>query len=114
MKKEVMLKKLGELEELRRELLGQLSNMSNDEKIKALEAAQPMVRHGTPEMEAFLQAGYPNMTVEKAQMIIEERKKKPELWPYEKVEEAEAFLAAYEGNDIIVSTRQPWRSRPRA
>lgn len=115
MKKSEVLKKLGELEDLRRALLGQVANMSNDEKIKALEAAQPKVEPKTPEMEALLRAGYPNMTVKKAKAIIEERKKDPHSWPYEQQELAETFLAAYEGGKREpTSTRAPWRSRPRA
>lgn len=56
----------------------------------------PHIRPNTPEMERFLQAGYPGMTVEKAKTIIAERKASPLSWPYSEKEKAEAFLAAYE------------------
>jgi len=65
------------------------------------------VKPGTPEMEALLQAGYPDMSVAKAKLIIKERKERPELWPYEMLERAEAFLAAYEASPIAVSTDVP-------
>jgi len=61
----------------------------------------------TKEMEAYLQVGYPDMSVEKAKTIIKERKETPGLWPYEMLEKAEAFLAAWEGSPIVVSTKQP-------
>ena len=67
------------------------------------------IKPGTPEMEALLQAGYPDMSVEKAKRIIEERQKRPELWPYAMLERAEAFLAAYSAKPIAVSTRVPER-----
>lgn len=63
----------------------------------------------TAEMEAFLQAGYPGMTVEKAKTIIKERRENPALWPYEMFEKAQAFLAAYEAKPTAVSTRKPWK-----
>ena len=114
MNKEQILKKLAELDELREALLGQVANMSNDEKIKVLEAAQPSVNPKSPQLEALLQAGYPGMTAKKARKILKQWEEQPERWPYEKVEEAEAFLSAYEGRATVVSTRQPWRTRPRA
>jgi len=54
------------------------------------------IRPGTPEMEAFLAVGY-GMDLAKAKQIIEERKKDPQIWPYEEYEKAVAFIAAYEG-----------------
>jgi hypothetical protein len=67
------------------------------------------IKPGTPEMEALLQAGYPDMSVAKAQQIIKERKDNPALWPYEVMERAEAFLAAYNAKPIAVSTKVPER-----
>jgi hypothetical protein len=87
--------KLAQLDQLRDELLGQAAELTSEERIRALEAAQIKVEPGTPEMEALLSTGYKGMTVEKAQLIIEERKKDPHTWPLERVEQAEAFLAAY-------------------
>lgn len=69
------------------------------------------IQPGTPEMEAFLQAGYPGMTVVKAKQIIKERKENPALWPYEQLEKAEAFLAAYEGKVQVISTTPGWKRK---
>ena len=63
------------------------------------------IKPGTKEMEAYLQAGYPDMSVEKAQTIIKERKENPALWPYEVMERAEAFLAAYKASPVVVSNK---------
>lgn len=49
----------------------------------------------TPAMERLLSAGYGGMTVKKAQQIIKEREANPTTWPYEKYEQAQAFLEAY-------------------
>jgi hypothetical protein len=67
------------------------------------------IRPKTPEMEAFLKGGYPDMSVEKAKTIIKERKENPAMWPYEMLERAEAFLAAYESAPQVVSKRAPWK-----
>ena len=67
------------------------------------------IKPGTPEMEAMLQAGYPDMNVAKAKTIIKERKENPALWPYEVMERAEAFLAAYNTAPVAVSTKVPAR-----
>lgn len=64
------------------------------------------IKPGTPEMEAILQTGYPDMSVEKAKTIIKERKENPALWPYEVMERAEAFLAAYNAKPIAVSPKE--------
>ena len=62
----------------------------------------------TPELAAFLSAGY-GMTIEKAQRIIKERKADPHLWPYEMLEKAENLIEAYESKPQVVSTRKPWQ-----
>ena len=67
----------------------------------------------TPELAAFLSAGY-GMTIEKAQLIIKERKADPNLWPYEMLEKAEALLAAYEAKPQVISTRKPWQINGRS
>ena len=67
----------------------------------------------TPELAAFLAAGY-GMTIEKAQLIIKERKADPNLWPYEMLEKAEALLAAYEAKPQVISTRKPWQINGRS
>jgi len=50
----------------------------------------------TPEMEAFLGVGY-GMNLKKARLIISEREKDPNLWPYEMYEKAQGFIEAYNG-----------------
>jgi hypothetical protein len=70
---------------------------------------QKPIKPGTPEMEYFLQVGYPGMTVARANQIIEERKKDPHLWPLERVDQAEAFLAAYHGKSRPISTDPGWK-----
>jgi hypothetical protein len=75
----------------------------------------PNIKPKTPQMEQMLQAGYPDLNVEKAKLIIKERKENPALWPYEQVQRAEAFLAAYNGVPLeqqVISTRSaPRRSQ---
>ena len=67
-----------------------------------------VIKRKTPEMEALLSKGYGGMTVAKAKAIIKERSENPALWPYEKLEEAQAFLAAYETEPVVVSDRPAW------
>jgi len=62
---------------------------------------------GSKELEALLQAGYPDLSKAKAERIIAERAKRPELWPYAMQERAEAFLAALNSVPVVVSTRHP-------
>jgi hypothetical protein len=102
--------KLAQLDELRDELLDQSAQLTSEERIKALESAQPKILPETPEMEAFLSTGYKGMTVERANLIIDERNKDPNTWPLQKVEEAEAFLAAYHAkNPKPSSNRSGWK-----
>jgi hypothetical protein len=100
-------RKLGELEELKAALLNQATGMSNADKIRALEAAQPHVKPRTPQAEALLQAGY-GMTIAEAKTIIKERKENPAMWPLEEARKAEAMLAAYEATPRVISTRAGW------
>ena len=65
-------------------------------KVNVQEPVSAAIKPGTPAMESYLRVGYPDMTVEKAHMIIKERKENPQSWPYEMLEKAHAFLAAYE------------------
>ena len=82
-----------------------------DSVAKMLEAMKKKaIKPKTPEMEAYLQAGYPDMNVEKAQTVIKERKENPASWPYEVYERAVAFLAAYEAKSTVVTSKRPgWR-----
>lgn len=96
-----------ELQELVNELTAQ-------EKIRLVELRQPMVEPGSDEHAALLASGY-GMSVDTARQIVKERNKRPELWPYEKFEQAKAMLAAFEARDPQPSSkRKPWkRSRRR-
>jgi len=85
---------LGRLEELRAALVGRASSMTNADKIRALEAAQPHVEPKTVQAEALLGAGY-NLTVKEAETIIKERDADPVRWPLEEYRKAQAFLQAY-------------------
>ena len=100
---------LATLEQTREALIGQMTSMSAEDRIKMLAEAQPKVLPGTKEMEALLQAGYPDMSVEKAKRVIKERQENPHLWPYEVVERAEAFLAAYNAKPVVTQTRAGWK-----
>lgn len=74
-----------------------------------------VVKRKTQQMEELLGKGYTGMTVAKAKAIIKERAENPALWPYEKLQEAEAFLAAYEAtNPTPGATRQPWKRQKTA
>lgn len=66
------------------------------------------IKPKTPEMEALLRAGYPDMTVKKAETIIKERQANPQSWPYEQLERAEAFLAAYNTGATVVAQNPGW------
>jgi hypothetical protein len=100
---------LGRLEQLRAALVHAAAGATDEDKIHALEAAQPHVNRKTPQMEALLQAGY-GMTVQEAQAIIKERDADPVRWPLEEYRKAQALLAAYNAKDLRPSsTRAGWR-----
>ena len=61
------------------------------------------IKPETPQMEQYLAAGYPGMTVAKAKAIIAERKQNPAAWPYEMLEKAQAFLEAYSARPQVIS-----------
>lgn len=83
--------------------------MANKPKAISVERLKK-IAPGTPEMEAYLAAGYPGMTVKKAKAIIEERKQNPALWPYSELEKAEAFLAAYDAKPIAIDKSPHWEA----
>jgi len=55
----------------------------------------------TPAMEAYVGVGYGGMTLAKAELIIKERKEKPDSWPYEMLEKAQGFIEAYNGKKMF-------------
>lgn len=77
--------------------------------VKRLDEYVEPVKRKTPEMEHLLGIGYEGMTVKQARQIIKERAENPQLWPFEEVRRAEAFLAAYETEPIVVSKRAGWK-----
>lgn len=103
---------LGRLDELRAALVAQVSTMSNAEKIKALEEAQPHVKPKTEEMEALLMAGY-GFSVNDAKTIIKERDANPQSWPLDEYRKAKAMLAAYEAKDVRPSSQRLGWTRTR-
>ena len=66
------------------------------------------IKPGTPEMESFLQVGYP-FSIKEAERLIEERKVNPASVPYERARDAFAMLAAYKATPIAISTRPGWK-----
>jgi hypothetical protein len=102
--------KIRELDELRAELV---QRAQQEDGIEALEEAQPRIKPGSKEHEALLSTGY-GMDKRQAETIIKERAERPELWPYEMLEKARAFLAALRAKPKPVSTRRPWRTRHRS
>jgi len=99
--------KLGELDALRAELLGQLSRKTSTEKIQALAAAQPHVKPKTKALEALLMSGY-GFGIEEAGKIVAERDKDPQAWPLTEYRKAQAMLEAYEAKPRVISTRVAW------
>jgi len=69
------------------------------------------IEPGSQEMEMLLSVGYPGMSRQKAEAIIRERKENPALWPYSKIEEAEAYLAALDATPIAIDT-EPGFNQP--
>jgi len=101
-------KELGRLATLEAALLDQRGRMTNEDKIKQLEAAQPHVLPETVEAEALLQSGY-GFTVKECEAIIKERKEDPVRWPLEEARKAQAMLDAYHAKKREPSSkRQGW------
>ena len=74
-------------------------------------AVTPVIKPNTKAMEELLSSGYGGMTVAKAKKIIKERKEDPRLYPLERVEQAEAFLAAYSAKPVVISTKPAWKRK---
>jgi len=58
------------------------------------------IKHGTPEMEAYIGVGYDGMTLKDAEKIIAERDKDPHLWPFDEYKKAKAFIENYYGKKM--------------
>ena len=85
---------MGRLAQLQAALIGLREKMTPDDKIKALEDAQPHVLPKTPQAEALLMVGY-DLTVAECEAIIKERKADPATYPLDELRKAQAMLAAY-------------------
>ena len=71
----------------------------------ATKTKQQTIKPGSPEMETFLSAGYPDIgTRAHAQEILKTRKENPALIPWEMQLKAEAFLAALDAKAIPIDT----------
>lgn len=101
-------RELGRIKKLETALLQQATSATNSDKIKALEAAQPMIKPKTKTMEALLRAGY-HLTLAEAQAIIKEREADPRSYPYAELKKAQAFIAAYEATPRVISERAGWK-----
>ena len=67
------------------------------------------IEFGSKRHEQILSAAYDGLTREKAEMIIKERGEDPKLWPYEKFEQAQAFLRALDTKPHAVATNPAWK-----
>ena len=101
---------LRKVEAVRAELLGRLANATTDDRITALEEAQPKAVPGSKAHEALLASGY-GFDKAGAVQIIKERDADPRVWPFEKYQQAKAFLEALKAKPQVISTRKPWRIR---
>jgi len=98
---------IAKLDELRGALLAQQAQMSAQDRIRALEAAQPKVKPGTPEAETLLATGY-GFGLDEAKRIIKERDENPATWPLEEYRKAKAFLEAFKAQSRPISPRPAW------
>lgn len=66
------------------------------------------MKYGSADHKQLLEAGY-QMSVEKAETIVKERKENPQSWPYEVFEKASALLEAMKAKPAVISKRQPFK-----
>lgn len=100
-----------QLDEIQAAIAGELAKQTNDDKIQALEDAQPKVAFGSAEHAALLTTGY-GFTVDEAKQIIAEREKDPHAWPFVEYQKAKAMLAAFNvKKPQNHNTKLPWRVR---
>lgn len=73
-----------------------------------LEAAQRQsIKPGTPEMEAYLGAGY-GMSIKEAEAIVAEWEKDHKAWPLEEMRKARAMLEAYRAKPVAIDRSPAW------
>jgi len=72
-----------------------MNEIEQEAKLKEELASLPKIKPGSPEMESYLSAGYPDIaTREHALELIRTRKENPALVPWEVEQRAKAFLEA--------------------
>lgn len=72
-----------------------MNEKERDEKLQAELKSLPKIKPGSPEMESFLSAGYPDIgTREHALELLKTRRENPALVPWEMEQRAKAFLEA--------------------
>ena len=99
-----------QLNELQAAIQGELASQTTDDKIEALENAQPKVKYGSKEHAALLATGY-GFTIEGAKQIIKERDADPRVWPFEEYQKAKAMLEQFAAKPVVYNTKKPWRVR---
>ena len=84
-----------------------MENLPKKQKLADALREKNYVQPGSAKHEQMVEVGY-QMTKEKAETIIKERKANPQSWPYEMQEKAEAFLAQLKAKPEVVSTKPGW------
>lgn len=87
------------------------SAAANAPAVNVLEATAKAnyVEFGSKRHERILSPAYGGLTREVAEQIIEERKKDPHLWPYEKYAQAVKFLSALDTPPGVTSNKPAWK-----
>lgn len=78
---------------------------TQEEKVKKLTDTVQVIKHGSKDHFAMLEAGY-EMTVDEAKQIIAEREKDPHTHPYDVYKKAKALLEASKAKPVPVSNRK--------
>ena len=85
------------------------SRRGTAEKPIKLEETVDVVPFGSEAHEQLIAIGYGGMTVAMAEQIIKERNERPELWPWDEYQKANAVLLQNAAVPIVVSTRSGWK-----
>lgn len=84
------------------------ANASADNVLEAT-AKKNYVEFGSKRHERILSPAYGGLTREVAEQIIEERKKDPHLWPYDRYDQAVKFLHALDTEPGVTSDKPAWK-----
>lgn len=87
------------------------SAAANAPAVNVLEATAKanFVEFGSKRHERILSPAYGGLTREAAEEIIKEREKDPQLWPYEKYDQAKKFLRALDTKPGVTSDKPAWK-----